>query len=218
MRALARNDPARQLAAGRPRSSCSSRRRSSPTAISLSVLILILYFAYVGQAWNLMMGFAGQLSLGHALYVGLGALCGGGFWCISASARGSACSLAVAVAARGRRGDRLARLPLRYRGRLFRAAHHRLRRIHAHRLRPSRLAPAARPDCFLPVTTGASANGGTCAAGPSSFYYLALGRSRRPACSVAALLARARLGYHWLAIREDEAPRARSASTCSAPR
>ena len=39
----------------------------------LSVLILILYFAYTGQAWNVMMGFAGQLSLGHALYVGLGA-------------------------------------------------------------------------------------------------------------------------------------------------
>jgi branched-chain amino acid transport system permease protein len=39
----------------------------------LTVLILILYFCYVGQAWNIMMGFAGQLSLGHALYVGLGA-------------------------------------------------------------------------------------------------------------------------------------------------
>ena len=39
----------------------------------LTVLILILYFAYIGQAWNIMMGFAGQLSLGHALYVGLGA-------------------------------------------------------------------------------------------------------------------------------------------------
>src|ERR1700686_1850176 len=39
----------------------------------LTVLILILYFAYIGQAWNIMRGFAGQLSLGHALYVGLGA-------------------------------------------------------------------------------------------------------------------------------------------------
>ncbi|MCW5750625.1 MAG: branched-chain amino acid ABC transporter permease [Alphaproteobacteria bacterium] len=39
----------------------------------LSVLTLILYLAYVGQAWNVMMGFAGQLSLGHSLYVGLGA-------------------------------------------------------------------------------------------------------------------------------------------------
>src|SRR5690606_26425899 len=39
----------------------------------LSVMILILYFAFVGQAWNVMMGFCGQLSIGHALYVGLGA-------------------------------------------------------------------------------------------------------------------------------------------------
>src|SRR6185312_534599 len=39
----------------------------------ITVLILILYFAYTGQAWNILMGFAGQLSLGHALYVGLGA-------------------------------------------------------------------------------------------------------------------------------------------------
>lgn len=39
----------------------------------LSVLIIVLYFAYVGQAWNLMLGFAGQLSLGHALFVGIGA-------------------------------------------------------------------------------------------------------------------------------------------------
>ena len=38
----------------------------------LTVLIIILYFAYAGQAWNIMMGFAGQLSLGHAIYVGLG--------------------------------------------------------------------------------------------------------------------------------------------------
>jgi hypothetical protein len=28
----------------------------------LTVLILMLYFAYTGQAWNIMMGFAGQLS------------------------------------------------------------------------------------------------------------------------------------------------------------
>ena len=39
----------------------------------LSVMILVLYLAYLGQAWNIMMGFCGQLSIGHALYVGLGA-------------------------------------------------------------------------------------------------------------------------------------------------
>jgi branched-chain amino acid transport system permease protein len=38
----------------------------------LSLATLILYLAYTGQAWNLMMGFAGQLSLGHALYLGVG--------------------------------------------------------------------------------------------------------------------------------------------------
>ncbi|MFM9981198.1 MAG: branched-chain amino acid ABC transporter permease [Burkholderiales bacterium] len=40
---------------------------------ALSVATLILYFAFTGQAWNVMMGFAGQLSLGHSLYVGVGA-------------------------------------------------------------------------------------------------------------------------------------------------
>lgn len=46
----------------------------------LSVLILVLYFAYVGQAWNIMMGFAGQLSLGHALYAGLGGYVAAGLY------------------------------------------------------------------------------------------------------------------------------------------
>ena len=39
----------------------------------LSVLALAFLYALVGIAWNLMMGFAGQLSLGHALYFGIGA-------------------------------------------------------------------------------------------------------------------------------------------------
>jgi branched-chain amino acid transport system permease protein len=43
----------------------------------LSVATLILFFAYAGQAWNVMMGFAGQLSLGHSLYVGVGAYAAG---------------------------------------------------------------------------------------------------------------------------------------------
>jgi len=46
----------------------------------LSVATLILYFAYTGQAWNVMMGFAGQLSLGHALYVGVAGYVAGGLF------------------------------------------------------------------------------------------------------------------------------------------
>jgi branched-chain amino acid transport system permease protein len=49
-------------------------------AYAISVATLILYFAYTGQAWNVMMGFAGQLSLGHSLYVGVGAYVAGGIF------------------------------------------------------------------------------------------------------------------------------------------
>src|SRR5690349_22380045 len=46
----------------------------------LSVAILFLYFALAGQAWNIMMGFAGQLSLGHALYLGAGGYAAAGLF------------------------------------------------------------------------------------------------------------------------------------------
>lgn len=46
----------------------------------LSVATLILYLAFTGQAWNVMMGFAGQLSLGHSLYVGVAAYAAGGLF------------------------------------------------------------------------------------------------------------------------------------------
>jgi branched-chain amino acid transport system permease protein len=39
----------------------------------LSLATLFLFFAYTGQAWNILMGFTGQLSLGHSLYLGVGA-------------------------------------------------------------------------------------------------------------------------------------------------
>jgi branched-chain amino acid transport system permease protein len=39
----------------------------------LHVMILVFLYAYVGQAWNILGGYAGQLSLGHAAYFGLGA-------------------------------------------------------------------------------------------------------------------------------------------------
>lgn len=39
----------------------------------LNVFLLIFLFAYWGQCWNILGGYAGQLSLGHAAYVGVGA-------------------------------------------------------------------------------------------------------------------------------------------------
>jgi branched-chain amino acid transport system permease protein len=37
--------------------------------------ILVLFFALIGQAWNIAGGFAGQLSFGHAVFFGTGAYC-----------------------------------------------------------------------------------------------------------------------------------------------
>ncbi|MFT9846202.1 branched-chain amino acid ABC transporter permease [Aneurinibacillus sp. REN35] len=40
---------------------------------SLHVLILILFFAFLSQAWNIMSGYSGQFSFGHAAFFGTGA-------------------------------------------------------------------------------------------------------------------------------------------------
>jgi len=39
----------------------------------IQVVIWVLYFAYLGAAWNLIGGFAGQYSIGHASLLGIGA-------------------------------------------------------------------------------------------------------------------------------------------------
>ena len=38
----------------------------------LAIAINVLFFAYLGQAWNIIGGYAGQLSAGHAVFVGVG--------------------------------------------------------------------------------------------------------------------------------------------------
>jgi len=39
----------------------------------LHVLILILYFSFLGSAWNILGGYAGQFSFGHSAFFGVGA-------------------------------------------------------------------------------------------------------------------------------------------------
>ena len=43
------------------------------SSFAIDICIRILLFAFIGVAWNLMGGYAKQLSLGHAAYFGLGA-------------------------------------------------------------------------------------------------------------------------------------------------
>ncbi len=40
---------------------------------AMTVFIVIFFYAFLGQAWNIVGGYAGQLSIGHAAFVGVGA-------------------------------------------------------------------------------------------------------------------------------------------------
>jgi branched-chain amino acid transport system permease protein len=39
----------------------------------ISLLTIVFLFSFIGQSWSLMLGLGGQLSIGHALFVGIGA-------------------------------------------------------------------------------------------------------------------------------------------------
>ena len=41
-------------------------------AYALTIFILILFYGFLAQAWNILGGYAGQLSAGHAAFVGVG--------------------------------------------------------------------------------------------------------------------------------------------------
>lgn len=43
------------------------------SSYTLGVFILIFFYAYLGQSWNVLTGYTGMISLGHSLYVGIGA-------------------------------------------------------------------------------------------------------------------------------------------------
>ncbi|MEN8244853.1 MAG: branched-chain amino acid ABC transporter permease [Thermodesulfobacteriota bacterium] len=39
----------------------------------LGIFVMVFFWAYVGQSWNVLTGYTGHISLGHALYIGVGA-------------------------------------------------------------------------------------------------------------------------------------------------
>jgi branched-chain amino acid transport system permease protein len=43
------------------------------SSYAVSIFTLIFFYGYLGQAWNIVGGYAGQLSAGHAAFVGVGA-------------------------------------------------------------------------------------------------------------------------------------------------
>ncbi len=168
----------------------------------LSVLILCLFMAYVGQAWNVMMGFAGQLSLGHSLYVGLGAYASAALFVHAGLGPWAGAPLAVVAATVA--GGAVGWLGFRFGVRgvyfaLLTIAFAEFTRIlfdHIGWLGGS-------GGFFLPVSSRQGIDLANLRGGPLLFYYVILALVAAAAALSHGLL-RTRLGYYWQAIREDQ--------------
>jgi branched-chain amino acid transport system permease protein len=168
----------------------------------LTVLIIILYFAYTGQAWNIMMGFAGQLSLGHALYVGLGAYAAAALFVHFGIAPWIGMLVAIPLAMLA--GAAIGFLAFRFRvaGVYFAiltiafAEFARIGFDHFGWVQGS-------SGFFLPVAQYTHNDLWRLRGSPTMFYYLILAFTALAFLLSYALL-RSRIGYCWLAIREDE--------------
>lgn len=168
----------------------------------LSLLILILYFAYVGQAWNIMMGFAGQLSLGHSLYVGLGAYTAAalfvhfgvepwlGVIASIAIATSAGCCIGYLGFRFGVKGVYFALLTIAF------AEFVRILFDHFGWVGGS-------SGLFLPVENRADNDLLALRGTPTMFFYVILFLTFA-ALLINHLLLRSRIGYYWLAIREDQ--------------
>ncbi len=168
----------------------------------LTVLILILYFAYVGQAWNIMMGFAGQLSLGHALYVGLGAYTAAALYVHFGV--GPWVGLLAAMPVAGLAGAFLGFLAFRFRVAgvyfaILTIAFDEFARVGFGHLKWT----GASAGLFLPVKQYAHNDLWHLRGHPAMFYYVLLAATALAFVFCRALL-QSRIGYFWLAIREDE--------------
>ena len=168
----------------------------------LTVLILIFYFAYLGQTWNIMMGFAGQLSLGHALYVGLGAYVTASLFVFFGVAPWIGLLAAVPIA--GLAGAFIGFLAFRFRVGGVYFAILTIAVAEFARLGFDHLSwTDGSAGLFLPVKQYASNDLWTLRGHPVMFYYLLMVASIFALVVCRALL-KSRIGYFWLAIREDE--------------
>ncbi len=168
----------------------------------LTVLILIFYFAYAGQAWNIMMGFAGQLSLGHALYVGLGAYASAALFVHFGV--GPWLGLLVAAPVAALAGAFIGFLAFRFRvGGIYFAiltiAVCEFARVGFDHLSWTN----GSSGLFLPVRRYSGNDLWLLRGHPVMFYYILLTATVLALIGCRALLT-SRIGYFWLAIREDE--------------
>jgi len=168
----------------------------------LTVLIVILYFAYVGQAWNIMMGFVGQLSLGHALYVGLGSYIAAALFVRFGV--GPWWGLVVAVPVAAAVGAFIGFLAFRFRVAgvyfaILTIAFAEFARVGFDHLQWT----GGSGGLFLPVAQYKYNDVWRLRGHPVMFYYILLAATALAFVLCRALL-QSRVGYFWRAIREDE--------------
>ena len=173
----------------------------------LSIMILVFWYAAVGQAWNIMMGFCGQLSLGHCLYSGIGGYVAALLWVNYGIAPWLAAVPAMVIACTC--GAVIGWLAFRYDisgvyFALLTIAFAEMARIAF----DNWAGGGGAAGLFIPLMPASDAGLWTLSGGPLQFYYLMLGLAIATFMAAAALRA-SRLGHEWLAIREEpEAARA----------
>jgi branched-chain amino acid transport system permease protein len=168
----------------------------------ISVLILVLLAAYIGQAWNIMMGFAGLLSLGHALYVGLGAYASAALFVHYGISPWLGMIVGAGIA--GLAGTVIGALSFRFRVSgvyfaLLTIAFAEFTRI----LFDHFDWVGSSSGLFLPVANRATSDLVDLRGTPTMFYYVLL-VAMLAVLALSRLLLRRRIGYYWQAIREDE--------------
>jgi branched-chain amino acid transport system permease protein len=168
----------------------------------LTVLILIFYFAYTGQAWNILTGFTGYLSLGHAIYVGLGAYTTAALYVHFGV--GPWVGLPVAIAVSAACGAIIGFLAFRFGvGGVYFAiltiAFCEFARIGFDHFR----WVGGSGGLFLPVAQYKQNDFWNLRGNPTMFYYIIL-IAAIAALAFCRILLRSRIGYYWQAIREDE--------------
>jgi len=169
---------------------------------AVSVATLILYFAYTSQAWNVMMGFAGQLSLGHALYVGLGAYAAGGLYFHTGIGPWAGLPLAIAVAALV--GVGIGWLAFRFGVSGVYFALLTIAFAEFTRIGFDHMAWTGGPGgMFLPVAQRDRVDL-IHFRGPPALYYYAMLALTAGALALCARLLDTRAGYYWRAIRDNE--------------
>lgn len=168
----------------------------------LSLATLVLLFAYTGLAWNMLMGFTGQLSLGHALYLGVGGYTAAALYFHYGVGPWAGLWLAVLLCA----------LIAAFIG--FLAFRYRISGVYF-----ALLTIAFAEFCrigfdhfawvggsgglFLKVTQRESLDLFNLRGPPAMFYYIALTLALA-GFALSSWLLRRRAGYYWQAIREDE--------------